>query len=61
MGAMTRLASSVGFLCEWTNAQAAGRFGLRQFLVRGLAKTGCVALLVAITTNLTQHLATLGT
>lgn len=48
-------------LCEWTNAQAAGRFGLRQFLVRGLAKTGCVALLVAITTNLTQHLATLGT
>jgi len=48
-------------LCEWTNAQAAGRFGLRQFLVRGLAKTSCVALLVAITTNLTQHLVTLGT
>jgi len=48
-------------LCEWTNAQAAGRFGLRQFLVRGLAKTSCVALLVAITSNLTQHLATLTT
>lgn len=48
-------------LCEWTNAQAASRFGLRQFLVRGLAKTSCVALFVAITSNLTQHLATLAT
>lgn len=46
-------------LCEWTNAQLAGRFGLRQFLVRGLEKTSCVALLYAITSNLTQHLATL--
>lgn len=47
-------------LCEWTNAQIAGRFGLRQFLVRGLEKATCVALLAAITSNLTQHLATLG-
>ncbi len=48
-------------LCEWTNAQFAGRFGLRQFLVRGLAKTTNVVLLAAITLNLTQHLATLAT
>jgi len=46
-------------LCEWTNAQAAGRFGLRQFLVRGIAKATSVSLLIAITSNLTQHLATL--
>lgn len=46
-------------LCEWTNAQLAGRFGLRQFLVRGIEKTSCVALLHAITSNLTQHLTTL--
>lgn len=48
-------------LCEWSNAQAAGRFGLRQFLVRGIAKATCVALLVVITSNLTQHLSTLAT
>lgn len=46
-------------LCEWTNAQMAGRCGVRQFLVRGIAKATSVALLVAIATNLTQHLATL--
>jgi transposase len=46
-------------LAELTNAHAAGRFGLRQFLVRGVAKANCVALLLAITTNLTQHLTTL--
>lgn len=46
-------------LCEWTNAQAAGRFGLRQFLVRGIAKASSATLLVAITSNLTQHLAAL--
>lgn len=46
-------------LCEWTNAQIAGRFGLRQFLVRAIEKATCVALLAAITTNLTQHVATL--
>lgn len=46
-------------LCEWTNAQAAGRCGIRQFLVRGIAKATNVALLFAITLNLTQHLTTL--
>jgi len=46
-------------LCEWSNAQAAGRFGLRQFLVRGIDKATSVALLIAITSNLTQHFATL--
>ena len=46
-------------LCEWSNAQAAGRFRFRQLLVRGVEKATSVALLVAITTNLTQHLATL--
>lgn len=46
-------------LCEWTNAQAAGRCDIRQFLVRGLKKVTNVALLFAITVNLTQHLATL--
>lgn len=46
-------------LCEWTNAQAAGRCGIRQFLVRGVKKATSVALLFAITVNLTQHLATL--
>jgi transposase len=46
-------------LAEWTNANAAGRFGLRQFLVRGVPKATAVALLIAITTNLTQHLTTL--
>jgi transposase len=42
-------------LCECTNAHVAGRFGLRQFLVRGIAKATSVALLVAITSNLTQY------
>jgi transposase len=46
-------------LCEWTNAQTAGRFGLRQVLVRGVSKATTVAMLVAITINLTQHLSTL--
>jgi IS5 family transposase len=46
-------------LCEWTNAQVAGRFGLRQLLVRSIAKATSVALLLAITSNLMQHLSTL--
>lgn len=32
---------------EWTNAQGAGRIGLRQFLVRGIAKATSVYLLIA--------------
>lgn len=46
-------------LCEWTNAQLAANFDLRQFLVRGVEKGTCVVLLAAITSNLTQHLGTL--
>ena len=42
-------------LCEWTNAQATGRCGIRQFLVRGVAKATSVMLLFALTINLTQH------
>jgi transposase len=47
-------------ICEWANAQVAGRFGLRQLLVRGVEKATSVALLTAITSNLMQHLTTLG-
>lgn len=46
-------------LCEWANAAISTTFGLRQLLVRGLRKVGCVALLHGLTLNLTQHRATL--
>lgn len=46
-------------LSEWSNAQVAGRCGLRQFLVRGIDKATSVALLIALTINLTQHAPTL--
>jgi hypothetical protein len=46
-------------LAEWSNARAAGRFNLRQLLVRGIERATSVALLTAITINLTQHLTTL--
>jgi len=36
-----------------------GQHGLEQFLVRGLAKVTCVALLSAITSNVLQHASTL--
>lgn len=42
-------------LAELPNAQWKGRFGLCEFLVRGLAKVTCVALLAALTTNLLAH------
>lgn len=45
-------------LAELTNAQLRRR-GLTRFVVRGLHKTSCVALLTAITSNLMSHLATL--
>lgn len=45
-------------LSELTNAQLRRR-GLTRFLVRGLHRTSCVALLTAITSNLMSHLATL--
>lgn len=44
-------------LCELMNAHVTHRFGLRQFLVRGIAKATSVALLIAITSNITQHIA----
>jgi|JI10StandDraft_1071094.scaffolds.fasta_scaffold241479_2 transposase len=47
-------------LCELTNALMRAR-GLNQFLVRGLHKAGCVALLVAIASNLVTHLTALAT
>jgi len=42
-------------LAELPNAQWKGRFGFCEFLVRGLAKATCVALLTALTTNLLAH------
>jgi transposase len=42
-------------LAELPNAQWKGRFGFCEFLVRGLAKATCVALLAALTTNLLAH------
>ena len=46
-------------LCELTNAHLRSHHGVEQFLVRGLAKVTCVALLAAITSNVLQHAATL--
>lgn len=46
-------------LCELMNAHLRTHHGVDQFLVRGLAKVTCVALLGAITSNLLQHAATL--
>jgi len=40
-------------LCELVNAHLRSHHGLDQFLVRGLAKVTCVALLAAITSNVT--------
>ena len=42
-------------LCELPNAQLKQRCGLRQVLVRGLAKVTCVALMTALAINLLQH------
>jgi transposase len=46
-------------LCELMNAHLRSHHGIEQFLVRGLAKVTCVALLAAITSNVLQHAATL--
>ena len=46
-------------LCELINAHLRSHHGVEQFLVRGLAKVTCVALLAAITSNVLQHAATL--
>ena len=42
-------------LCELTNAHFRTHHGVDVFLVRGLAKVTCVALLAAIASNLLQH------
>lgn len=47
-------------LCELINARLRQR-GLERLLVRGLHKAHCVALLMAISTNLLSHLPTLAT
>jgi transposase len=46
-------------LCELSNAHLRSHHGIEQFLVRGLAKVTCVALLAAIASNVLQHAATL--
>lgn len=46
-------------MCELMNAHLRAHHGVDQFLVRGLAKVTCVALLAAITSNVLQHAATL--
>jgi transposase len=46
-------------LCELVNAHLRTHHGVDHFLVRGLAKVTCVALLGAIASNLLQHATTL--
>lgn len=46
-------------LCELMNAHLRTHHGVDNFLVRGLAKVTCVALLGAIASNLLQHATTL--
>jgi hypothetical protein len=46
-------------LCELMNAHLRSHHGVDQFLVRGLAKVTCVALLAAIASNVLQHAATM--
>lgn len=46
-------------LCELMNAHLRTHHGVDAFLVRGIAKVTCVALLGAIASNLLQHAATL--
>lgn len=46
-------------LCELPNAHAKTRFAMASVLVRGLEKVTCIALLVALTSNLVAHAASL--
>lgn len=46
-------------LCELINAHLRSHHGVEQFLVRGLAKVTCVALLAAIASHVLQHASTL--
>jgi transposase len=54
-----RLYRARASLCELMNAHLRTHHGVDHFLVRGLAKVTCVALLGAIASNLFQHAATL--
>lgn len=54
-----RLYRARASLCELTNAHLRTHHGVDHFLVRGLAKVTCVALLGAIASNLLQHAGTL--
>lgn len=44
-----------GSACELSNAHVKQRFGMRQFLVRGIEKVTCVVLLTALAANLLAH------
>jgi len=46
-------------ICELMNAHLRAHHGVDHFLVRGLARVTCVALLAAITSNVLQHATTL--
>jgi hypothetical protein len=46
-------------LAELPNASVKGRLGLGQFLLRGIDRVTCVALLTAITHNVLSHVSAL--
>lgn len=54
-----RLYRARSSLCELMNAHVCRQHGVREFLVRGLAKVTTVVVLVAITSALLQHATTL--
>ncbi len=54
-----RLYRARASLCELMNAHLRSHHGVDHFLVRGLAKVTCVALLAAIASNVLQHASTL--
>jgi len=53
--ASKRLLRARASLCELPNAHAKTRFAMASALVRGLEKVTCIALLVALTSNLVAH------
>ncbi len=57
--ASKRLLRARASLCELPNAHAKTRFAMASVLVRGLEKVTCIALLVALTSNLVAHGASL--
>lgn len=54
-----RLYKARAGLAELSNAHSKDRFGLNRVLVRGLDKVGCVAVMIALAFNLSQHAASL--